>query len=208
MTLFLALLLAHLVADFMLQRRAVIEAKARGLWTAWLEHGALHWLAYEAAVGAFAPADLASASTHALLGALALAHQILDWAKTKADRRRSRGRAWLVFSLDQVAHVAAVAGTAVLLTRDPQALARLASAWAGSSDRLLAVALTYSAVIFGAGYFNAVLLQKWSDELAEKDRDSAVGLPDAGLYIGWLERALVTTAVLFGSPEGAGLVAS
>lgn len=36
----------------------------------------------------------------------------------------------------------------------------------------------------------------------------ATCLDDAGLYIGWLERFLVLTAVVIGSPEAAGLVAA
>ncbi len=55
---FLALLIAHLLADFVFQRRAVIAGKRDGNWGAWTEHGLVHLLCLVAAWLLFSPLPL------------------------------------------------------------------------------------------------------------------------------------------------------
>jgi hypothetical protein len=207
-TLFLALLLAHLVADFVLQRDAVATGKARGRWRSWAEHGAVQFLAYELAVATFTPVRVGSGGTHGWLLALVLVHLALDRAKLWAKRHGEHGHEWLAFVIDQVAHALSIGCVAWLLAADPQVLVRLGSAWAATSKRALFLGVVYVGAICGAGHLNAALLRKWSEKLPTTNRNTRDSLQDAGLYIGWLERFLVITAVLVGSPEGAGLVAA
>jgi hypothetical protein len=65
------------------------------------------------------------------------------------------------------------------------------------------VAIVYVAVIFGGGY----LIRYLTRGLAiDTPANSPAHLENAGLYIGWLERLLVITAVALQTPALVGLI--
>jgi hypothetical protein len=59
--------------------------------------------------------------------------------------------------------------------------------------RLLEAAIIYVAVIFGGGYLIRFLTKSLSKGLAA---ETSVQLDNAGLYVGWIERFLVITAIV------------
>jgi hypothetical protein len=204
LTVLLALLLAHLVGDFVVQRDRTVEGKRRRALAAYLEHATLHLLLSELALLLFVPATLEAARTHVLLGGLAAAHALLDLAKV----RTGHVGAAPAFIVDQVLHLLLLLGAALLIA-ETKAPFGAASQWLQRhADQVLILATAYCAVIFAAGYANAALLAPFQARLKPGDEGEARGLANAGTYIGWLERFLVVTAVLVGSPEAAGLVAA
>lgn len=68
------------------------------------------------------------------------------------------------------------------------------------------VAVVYAAVIVGGGYLIRALTKPLLGEAARPAGESAHALRNAGMYIGWLERFVILTALLLRSPATAGLV--
>lgn len=72
--------------------------------------------------------------------------------------------------------------------------------------RTLVVAIVYAVVIFVGGFVIRLLTRSLLDESSRPQGESARELRHAGMYIGWLERFVILTAMLLHSPATAGLV--
>ena len=71
----------------------------------------------------------------------------------------------------------------------------------------LAIALAvYVVIIFGGGYLIRWLTHSLLAGSSQPEGESQEQLRNAGMYIGWLERFLILTALLLHSPATAGLV--
>ena len=88
MTAFLALLIAHSLADFLFQRRQVIEGKHHGRWPAWIEHGAIHLVCLVGAWLLFSSLPLLDVRVAIAFAVIVATHLAADWIKV----RRGAGR--------------------------------------------------------------------------------------------------------------------
>lgn len=77
---------------------------------------------------------------------------------------------------------------------------------AGLWAKVAVAAVVYAAVIFGGGYLIRTLTRSLIVKGAQPEGETAEQLRNAGMYIGWLERFLILTALLLHSPATAGLV--
>ncbi|MGD0761750.1 MAG: DUF3307 domain-containing protein [Roseiarcus sp.] len=175
---FLALLTAHLVADFPLQPDWTIRRKKRASVLA-LHMAAVIAVAI-AALGAWPPE---------LLLILLTTHLIADVVKTRAltDSLQS-------FAADQAVHLCVLLGLAVLF---PQTVAQ--GWWPSLAGERLNIYFAglclLSGLIVGLNV-GAIVIQKATAPFAAQMGGEIVGLENGGLYIGWLERALVMLLVL------------
>lgn len=210
----LTLGLSHLLADFVLQRDAVIEGKARHSMRAYAEHGVVHLVVMTTMLVVFTGSTALTTRTMGVLMVLAGVHIGLDIAKERLGGGSAElPRRW-PFIADQVLHFLVITIASVLicpLTPTDGALA----AWARISDQALVLVFGYTAVVFAAGHLNAVLLKPFSDlyglggyaeQKEPENGNRGQGLARAGMIIGILERFLIMTAVLAGSATGVGLV--
>ena len=67
-------------------------------------------------------------------------------------------------------------------------------------------AVVYAAVIFGGGYILRWLIKLLVGDAPHPQGQTSKELRNAGMYIGWLERFIILTALLLRSPATAGLV--
>lgn len=200
---FAALLLAHLLADFLLQPDRLVRNKGRKI-SALLLHGGIHYAAAWGCLVLFSEVRLLAVRNQAIVAVCMLLHLGIDRSKSALTGRGAvRDNGWL-FLADQILHVAVLGGAAVLITRS-----RIADGggWAGVSpavkDRILEGAIVYVGIVFGGGYLIRYLTRGAAEETGS---ESQAQLENAGLYIGWLERALVLTAILMQSPALVGLI--
>lgn len=182
----LALLAAHLVADFVLQTDGVIARKRR--WWGMALHIAGVAVMTTLAIGRLDPVVLAL-----IVGS----HLVMDLVKTFL----MKDEIW-PFLVDQAVHLAAIGLAAVLF---PETVAQ---GWWGQlpADQQNAY---YAALVGLSGLILAVpaggvVIGKLMTPLAA--HAATDGLPKAGQYIGWLERGLTLLFVLIGQPEGVGLL--
>lgn len=72
--------------------------------------------------------------------------------------------------------------------------------------RLGITAAVYAVVIFAGGYLIRALTRPLVNGDSHPAEETRAQLRNAGMYIGWLERFLILTALLLRSPATAGLV--
>ena len=205
----LAVYLGHLAADFVFQTRRLVDEKLRGRPTAYLLHGLTHYLSAILLVGFFIPGSIVSLGTHLVIAALALVHLLVDFAKVQLVAKRViRGGAGS-YAADQFVHLLTVVLVAWLLSPGMSFTALSAPLQASRSlgNKFLAVPVIYLGVIFGGGYLIRFLTRSLTESMKEEEFEKAgEQLQNAGLYIGWLERFLILTALLLRSPAAVGLI--
>lgn len=193
---FLALVTAHLLADFPLQTRGLLDRKREPLW--FLIHIGIVTITTVLLTGSFDPR---------IWGVVAVTHAAMDYLKI-----RRLGDGIGPFAADQLVHLGVIAALAVWRPET------VAEGWIGSWSTPVQT-LAYQAMVLVSGVVLAVMtggivIGKLLDALgAERDRnggatedEEARGLPGGGEYIGWLERGLTLLFLLIGQPGGVGLM--
>lgn len=213
MTLFLLVLCAHLIGDFLLQNDHLVAAKNAGRIWAHLKHGllitGLTWLAVHCY-------GLKAAFFYAVL--VGLAHVLLDSAKSWLERGKAAGTNLFLFLLDQGLHLLALLAFSPLLPADvpdPKvfafyqrlrpavpvfATATPASLAVLPLEKILWVAVTYLAAVFGGAVLtNRILAWLTEDAQEEKTRrlSSAIGI---------MERLILITLVAVDAISAVGFV--
>jgi hypothetical protein len=200
---FLALLLAHLLGDFLFQPHWIARNKGRRLWPL-LCHALIHYALAWFCLFLFHRLSILSIYNQSTLLAYALLHSIIDKLKSRVIASNLLPDNWQIFLLDQLFHVLVLAATACVLTRS--ALQALLSGLNPPPDtriHILEAAIIYIAVVFGGGYLIRYLTLDIAPKTTTKDH---AHLENAGLYVGWIERLLVITAILVQSPALVGLI--
>ena len=195
---FLALLLAYMAADFPLQTAWIASKKQERAAKGYLAHGAIHGLLAALCLILFSEARLASWTAPVILLGLTLLHLLVDFLRSKLP-----DGLW-VFLGTQALHVSSAAVAAVLLTPPPHEELKALAAWFLTvREKILFASVVYVTVIFAGGY-----LIRYCVRLRFKEGSPQRGAKNlvAGMYIGWIERFLVLTALLCRSPEAVGLM--
>lgn len=182
---FIALLLGHVFADFVVQTRAMVAAKAQA--RMFLLHGMMVLIMAMAATGQIARWELL---------ALAGAHMAIDAVKTYLAPQNIAA-----FLTDQGAHLITLVAAAALVP-DLWATGQWATLPNAPEPLITAMALLCGAIIATrAGGFAVGLLM--APMAAQID---ANGLPSGGKVIGVLERGLIYVMILAGQPAGIGFL--
>ena len=206
---FLAIYLAHLLTDFVFQTHHLVEQKKSGKFFAYFLHGLTHYLSVIVLVSFFLAGSGLSLRTHLVILALSLAHLFIDFAKILLVQRTIMNNGSVAYVADQFLHFVSIAFAAWLLApgRSFTELAALLGKGRAIPSRLLLVPIIYVGVIFGGGYLIRALTRPLAQSInLEQPEKSGEPMPNAGLYIGWLERFLLLTALLLQSPGTAGLI--
>lgn len=194
MLLFLKLYLAHLIGDFILQPNSIAKNKRQ------ISRLGLHSLIHLATALVLINVTLTK-KIFLVLIVLALLHAASDYVKA-----RFTGDDWFAFTADQAVHLLFVVLAAILLTADPVSNSKDIVQKLVGSEKLYLYLSIYIAVIFGGGYFVQKITQYFMRQIDQQLVQEKPGLPNAGKYIGWLERSLVLTFIVAGYPDGIGLL--
>ncbi|MBL4918296.1 DUF3307 domain-containing protein [Szabonella alba] len=207
---FAALLLAHVLADFIFQTRAMVAAKHRSV--PMLAHGVI----------VLVTAIVTTGSLHPALLALAVLHLLIDLIRTHLAPRHAHrfGAGPLsVFLADQALHLLTLAVVALavpglyaagLWGQSPPAFLPDLTLLPGLMALLAGLILATRAGGFAVGF----LMAPWSADLSRLAQDRppgdmprpSEGLLNAGQAIGLLERGLIFLLVLTGQPAGIGFL--
>ncbi len=177
---FAALLLAHVLADFVFQTNWIATNKLRP--HVLLLHGVIVLAAAAAATGRIDAWPLA---------ALAIVHIAIDWLKGTFLPDGLKG-----FIADQSAHLASIAVLAFLV---PSLIAD--GFWGGLTflPALMTLAAGLILATRAGGFAVGLLMQPWADDVPK-------GLTNGGKLIGLLERGLIFLLILVGQPVGIGFL--
>ena len=204
---FLAIYLAHLVTDFVLQADRVVVGKKRGSVLAYLEHGGIHFVSAVLFLGFAVPGLWRSLLFYGSLAVLTLVHLGIDRAKIGLVRRRTIEDGAASFFGDQAVHFVTVAVAAWLIARPSTAnLIAKIHGFQSQIEKPLLLLVVYVGVIFGGGYLVRFVTKPLLKSNLEVIGESTNELQNAGMYIGWLERFVVLTSLVLQSPATVGLI--
>ncbi len=186
--LLLRLLLAHLIGDFLLQRKAWIIQKQEKRWKA---------------PGLYLHVLIIGLLTYAFSGFyfnfwiplfVMITHLITDiWKSTTGDNARA-------FISDQLVHLLVLI-IAWYLYISPDATSVVWTTGLFNNIPFLTILTAYIFVIWPSGYLIAKITKPWHSEV-----DVNKGLNDAGRWIGMIERVLILTFVLVDQFTGIGFL--
>ena len=206
---FLAIYLAHLLTDFVFQTHGLVERKRRGKLPAYLLHGFVHYLSAVTIVSFVLPGSLFSLRMHLVIAVLTLVHLLIDFAKIELARKYAACDGSWAYVNDQLVHLLSVLLAAWLLSPAVpfSELISLVQNSRAMPNKFLAVPAIYVGVVFGGGYLIRFLVRSLAAGVRSHSPERpSEQLQNAGLYIGWLERFLVITALLLQSPATVGLI--
>jgi hypothetical protein len=207
LTAFLGLYLAHLLTDFVLQSDRMVAGKKRGSALAYLAHGAIHFVSAALFLGFVIRGLGVRLDFYGSILGLTLVHLGIDWLKLRLVRSEILADGAATFLADQAIHALTVLLTAWLIIRPPfwALLAKLH--WAQSAiEKPLVVSVVYVGVIFGGGYVIRFLTKPLTKQDMSILGETTNEMQNAGMYIGWLERFVVLTALVLQSPATVGLI--
>lgn len=185
--LIIKLLLAHVIADFVLQPGSWVEAKRDKTYKSiyFYLHGFVHLIALIIL--------LEFKSYWLSIAAIVVSHMIIDFFKIKLDEKFNPR---LLFTLDQLLHLAVICIVAIVNIPYEIDFGKIFS-----TESLLFI-LAILAITFVSSVIVKVIMCKWNFE-EDKSEDS---LESAGLYIGILERLFVFAFILLNQWSSIGLL--
>ncbi|QYC11465.1 DUF3307 domain-containing protein [Brevundimonas nasdae] len=194
----LALVVAHLLADFLFQSARMVANKRKPLWFA----------AHIAIVAGLTLALSGSLDPRVWL-VIGVTHAAMDYIKI-----RWLGDGLRPFFIDQVFHLGVIAVVAVWRPDT------VANGWIGDLDTEVQLFLYQGLAVIGGAVLSVraggVVVAKALETIAAptvsrpdlqiRAETETLGLPGGGETIGALERALILLFLLIGQPEGIGLM--
>lgn len=199
-TTFLALLLGHLLGDFPFQGQWILRNKNRGVWPLGC-HGLIHYVLAWLCLGFLGQAQLFAFANQGVVLGYVLLHLCIDKAKGSLTERSVLADDGKTFLLDQALHGMTIAAASLLLVRsslsEVAATIRLSPAFRVHACE---AAIVYVATVFGGGCFIRYLTDKLKDDVYARQAGNT------GLYVGWVERFLIVTAIVVQSPILVGLI--
>jgi len=204
----LALLLAHLCTDFVFQSDGIVREKKQGALRGYLKHGFTQFLS-ACLIGAVVnPAWISSFLFLGVTSGLTTIHLLLDWAKILLVRKGRILDSTKTFLGDQILHILTLVAASWIIAKPVAAEMVDWISWLRLSEiKILILLNVYVATVFGAGYLVRYLTKPLLTSMEDGEPSKkAEELRNAGMYIGWLERFLVLTAMLLQSPTSVGLI--
>lgn len=189
MIIFIKLILAHFIGDFLLQPTSWVvdkeqfKSKSYKFYLHILIHGFLAYL------------FLWEHNPWLLVVCLVLSHGLIDSLKIYAQKENNRSK-W--FLIDQGLHIVSIIVLWILFFK-PELNFR--AAYDHANIWIYAAALLFITVV--SGIVMRELMSSWSKALSETNDGSLI---NAGKYIGILERLFVFTFVVTGNWEGIGFL--
>jgi len=199
-----ALVIGHLLGDFVFQTQRDIARKKEHEWSAYASHAAIHYATAIFCLAALADVPMLSGRPYVAVLLIVTLHTVVDRGKCFAPAAFETAHSLALFVVDQIVHlgVLTVVGWTILLDRTFGSLIEAATPRIGETT--LALIATYLAVVVGGGYLIRVALDPFARKLVVEGGGEQ--LAHAGLYIGWLERFLILTAAIAGSFTSVGLI--
>ena len=203
----LSFCLAYLIGDFPFQSFRIGKPGAKG-WGAIAGQGLVHWVLVLLSTSVFARQYVNLSWQFTILACLySILHLALDVGKRWLIDRGRMTDSTTAFVVNQGLHGAILVGFAAFTAGvDRQAFHRIVAISEGTRNLVLSGAVVYISVIFAGGHLIRYLTKGLVTDEKVSRLEPPQQLENAGLYIGWLERFLILTAVVLRSPTLIGLI--
>lgn len=193
-SLFIRLIIAHLLSDFVFQRDSWVNLKYKEGWHS--KHLYLHGVM----TGALAYFFSGLWGIFWIPILVAITHILIDGAKAKYENNMK------LFLIDQLGHFIILLVIWILVVNPkPEDIDVLKHIFL-PGIKIWVTAAAYLVIIWPSGKLISKIIEKWREAL-EKDANSKdESLEKAGRWIGWLERFLILTFILLKQYEAIGLL--
>lgn len=189
----LRLLVAHLLADFLMQPESwIARKKARGA-----KSSALYY--HSLVVGVVTYLFLADWAHFGLPLFIMVTHFLIDWLKSASPETAG------YFVLDQSTHLIMIFGGWIIYAGVGAQLGEVFISTLGAPSFWI-VLISYITVIWPFGYLIAILTSRWQRELADGNSEQLSGLENAGMWIGRSERFIILTLILLNQYSAIGFL--
>ena len=182
----LRLLAAHIVADFFLQTDYLCKLKKTRPCLGLPLHSLIQALCSYLCVAEWGNIIIPTV--------IFATHGIIDWYKTEHMKECVRN-----FILDQALHIIVIIGISLCFAGESSISLSAMTNTLFTAKSLLIVCV-YLLMLKPSSIFLSLLLKQWNVKIKDKS------LPNAGKWIGYLERTLVLTFILTNSIEGVGFL--
>ncbi|MDO4672076.1 MAG: DUF3307 domain-containing protein [Porphyromonadaceae bacterium] len=185
----LRLLFAHILADFALQPDFLSQGKSqRGY------KGLISLLIHSSIHAALAYALVAQWNNWGIPLIIFFTHFGMDWIKVHKMQQTTKS-----FLIDQAVHIAVILIIWLIFFTNGFTIEQFPIEW--NSPKVWIIAIAYLLVLQPSSILLGLFIAKWTpNELKEKS------LPNAGKWIGYLERLLILTFILSENIEGVGFL--
>jgi hypothetical protein len=188
----LRLLIAHFIADFLLQNEKVINHRKEKKWKSkWLY---LHAFIYSLTI--YIASSLGD-QVFWLIPVVFISHVLIDGFKAKTNDNTKN------LLLDQFSHLLVITGIWLIISSKNLSLVYELVRKIWNSSNILLIILGYLLILWPSGYFIKNLTEPFRKQL--NGRESR-GLEKAGFWIGCLERLLTYSFILSGYAEAIALL--
>lgn len=191
MAILLRLLFAHILSDFFFQSDKVCggkQDKTKKKYLYHLLHGFIH--------AAMAYLIVADWTNWLVPLVIFISHVLMDYIKVEYMKQEAA-----TFFIDQLVHIAVIIALwSSLFGHDATSCQDFIKAEWNSQD-VWAVVIAYLLMLKPTSVMLSLFVRKWAPSVAT-DRS----LPNAGKWIGYLERILILTFILTGNAEGIGFL--
>lgn len=192
MDIFLRILIAHIITDFLIQPDKWVADKKENTWKSKSLY--LHVFL----TGLMAWIFLAEWNLWYIALGIAVSHYLIDVLKLIFC-----DDGVLSYTFDQICHIFILAIVAIYLTNSLESTFETINTL--TETKWLATIAGYLAMTTPVGYLVGKATKKWRNDL-ESDIEKRDSLEDAGIWIGILERVLVLTFVLFNQLQAIGFL--
>lgn len=184
-SLIIKLLAAHCISDFLLQPNSWIADKKSKVWAS------VYLYIHVLAGGIVTLFFLWNIHLWQAILVIALSHLVIDGLKLQAERHftNTRNADFRLFIIDQLLHITVIIVTWLWMINGWANWAKMITVTAGNYNFWLR-GLGYVFITTPVGYIINFLTRKWNNDLTNND-----SLPNAGKWIGILERILILTMV-------------
>jgi hypothetical protein len=182
----------------------MVKQKRSGKAAGYAKDGAVYFACGVLVTGFFVRGLFLSVRFQLAVFGLAVIHLGIDWCKITLARKTEWADGTAAFAIDQCAHFVTIvaAGCWTVRVSPGRTLLKFFEVMRAPSDRVLLLIVVYVGVIFG-GYLIRFMTKPLLKHLQVSE---SAQLSSAGMYIGWLERFLMMTALFLRSPAMAGLI--
>lgn len=193
--LFLCLLTAHLIGDFVLQADRDVERK-REIWFL-LKHAII------LAVLSYVLAGLWTAWLIPIV--IGITHGVIDWIKMCLDTKL-KNRVW-IFTVEQLMHICILFGLSFGFSKWGYLQLIWIDLFGNFFIKVLVVVSGLITVVKMGGLIVGILIEPYYAQMNEQCTEIAgLGLEKGGRIIGSLERGLIFFFVMIGRPEAVGFL--
>ena len=182
------LLLAHVITDFVLQSRNMVENKTTIITN--LKHCVVLFV-----LSAIFLINFLDIQIVFMLLSISVTHGIIDFLKAKLEKNNQNYK-WLHFSVDQLLHLLIIMLAIFIFKNDIWITYQAKIISIINAGKWFKTATFFLIITFGGSHFTASVCKRFAPN---KKNDNS--LESAGRYIGILERIIISASIIVGRYE-------